>query len=62
MHLVLVNRLGALSLPRNSVVRLTNQPIMTIAVYHGSKATKQQLQPNRSIQILTLQNKQGREK
>ena len=35
VHLVLVNRLGGLSLPRNSVVRLTDCPDMTIAVYRG---------------------------
>ena len=35
MHLVLVNPLGGLSLPRNSVVRVTDRPDMTIAVYHG---------------------------
>ena len=30
MHEVLVNRLGGLSLPRKSVVRLTDRPDMTI--------------------------------
>ena len=30
MHEVLVNRLGCLSLPRKSVVRLTDRPDMTI--------------------------------
>ena len=29
-----------LSLPRNSVVKLTDCPTMTIAVYHGHKANK----------------------
>ena len=43
MHEVLVNRLGGLSLPRKSVVRLTDRPDMTIDVYRGSKTTKQQL-------------------
>ena len=33
MHLVLVNGLGGLSLPRNSVVRVTDYPEMTIALY-----------------------------
>ena len=33
-HLVLVNCLGAISLSRNSAVRLTDRPDMTIAVYH----------------------------
>ena len=43
VHLVLVNRLGGLSLPRNSVVRLTDRPDMTTAVYHGRKATNQSI-------------------
>ena len=30
MHEVLVNRLGGLSLPRKSVVRLTDRPDMTL--------------------------------
>ena len=42
MHKVLVNRLGGLSLPRKSVVRLTNRPSMTLDVYRGRKTTKQQ--------------------
>ena len=42
MHEVLVNRLGGQSLPRKSVVRLTDRPDMTLDVYHGSKTTKQQ--------------------
>ena len=37
MHEVLVNRLGGLSLPRKSVVRLTDRPDMTLDVYHGHK-------------------------
>ena len=44
MHEVLVNRLGGLSLPRKSVVRLTDHPDMTLDVYRGRKTTKQQLQ------------------
>ena len=43
VHLVLVNRLRGLSLPRKCVVRLTDRPDMTSAVYRGRKATKQQL-------------------
>ena len=35
MHEVLVNRLGGLSLPRKSVVRLTDRPDMTLDVYRG---------------------------
>ena len=39
MHEVLVNRLGGLSLPRKSVVRLTDRPGMTLDVYRGRKTT-----------------------
>ena len=42
MHEVLVNHLGGLSLPRKSVVRLTDRPDMTIDVYRGPKTTIQQ--------------------
>ena len=42
VHEVLVNRLGGLSLPRKSVVRLTDRPDMTLDVYHGRKTTLQQ--------------------
>ena len=41
MHKVLVNRLGGLSLPRKSVVRLTDRPDMTLDVYRGRKTTIQ---------------------
>ena len=44
VHEVLVNRLGGLSLPRKSVVRLTDRPDMTIDVYRGRKTTIQQQQ------------------
>ena len=44
MHEVLVNRLGGLSLPRKSVVRLTDRPEMTLDVYRGRKTTMQQQQ------------------
>ena len=44
MHEVLVNRLGGLSLPRKSVVRLTDRPDMTLDVYRGRKTTTQQQQ------------------
>ena len=49
VHEVLVNRLGGLSLPRKSVVRLTDHPDMTLDVYCGRKTTMQQQQ-----QILAL--------
>ena len=42
MHDVQVNRLGGLSLPRKSVVRLTDRPDMTLDVYRGRKTTIQQ--------------------
>ena len=42
MHEVLVNRLGGLSLPRKSVVRLIDRPDMTLDVYRGRKTTMQQ--------------------
>ena len=42
VHEVLVNRLGGLSLPRKSVVRLTDCPDMTLDVYRGRKTTIQQ--------------------
>ena len=51
MHEVLVNRLGGLSLPRKSVVRLTDRPDRTLDVYRGRKTTIQQL---RSERILSL--------
>ena len=42
VHEVLVNPLGGLSLPRKSVVRLTDRPDMTLDVYRGRKTTIQQ--------------------
>ena len=41
MHEVLLNRLKGLSLPRKSVVRLTDRPDMTLDVYRGRKTTMQ---------------------
>ena len=35
---------AGLSLPRKSVVRLTDRPDMTLDVYHGRKTTMQQQQ------------------
>ena len=40
MHEVLVNQLGSLSLPRKSVIRLTDRPDMTIDVYRRRKTTQ----------------------
>ena len=39
VHEVQVNCLGGISLPMNSVVRLTDRPDMILAVYHGRKTT-----------------------
>ena len=58
MHKVLVNRLGGLSLPRKSVVRLADRPYMTLDVYRGRKTTIQQqsmiffLVQNRLLELL----------
>ena len=41
VHEVLVNRLGGLSLPRKSVIRLTDRPDMTLDVYRGRKTITQ---------------------
>ena len=49
MHEVLVNRLGGLSLPRKSVVRLTDRPAMTLDVYRGRKTTMQQMQQHNTL-------------
>ena len=51
MHEVLVNRLGGLSLPRKSVVRLTDRPDMTLDVYRGRKTTMQQQQQQWSQEV-----------
>ena len=56
MHEVLVNRLGGLSLPRKSLVRLTDRPDMTLDVYRGRKTTIQQQQ-----QLLYRERKRERE-
>ena len=48
VHEVLVNRLGGLSLPRKSVVRLTDRPDMTLNVYRGRKTT---IQPTKQISL-----------
>ena len=50
MHEVLVNRLGGLSLPRKSVVRLYDRPDMTLDVYRGRITTTIQV----SIKIYIL--------
>ena len=54
MHEVLVNRLGGLSLPRKSVVRLTDCPDMTLDVYHGRKTIMQQQQQPKFLVFVCL--------
>ena len=56
MHEVLVNRLGGLSLPRKSVVRLTDRPDMTLDVYRGRKTTIQHDLSPRELKLEFDQN------
>ena len=55
MHEVLVNRLGGLSLPRKSVVRLTDRPDMALDVYRGRKTTMQQQCNNTPLRHKTVE-------
>ena len=55
MHEVLVNRLGGLSLPWKSVVRLTDRPDMTIDVYRGRKTTMKQTNKMKRISRSVLE-------
>ena len=57
MHEVLVNRIGGLSLPRKSVVRLTDRPDMTLDVYRGRKTIKQKKKKGRFRKDLESQGK-----
>ena len=54
MQEVLVNRLGGLSLPRESAVRLTDRPDMTLDVYRGRKTTTQQPFPVNRREFINL--------
>ena len=54
VHEVLVNRLGGLSLPRKSVVRLTDRPDMTLDVYRGRKTTMQQQQQQNQFVVIVV--------
>ena len=54
VHEVLANRLGGLSLPRKSVVRLTDRPDMITDVYCGRKTTLQQRQWRRHLVLCEL--------
>ena len=55
MHEVLVNRLGGLSLPRKSVVRLTDRPDMTLDVdvkqqHNNNNKVRLEISPQSSVQ------------
>ena len=54
MHEVLINLLGGLSLPRESVVRVTDRPDMTLDVYLGRKTTMQQQQQLQRLLLKVL--------
>ena len=49
MYEALVNRLGGLSLPRKSLVRLTDHTDMTLDVNRGRKTTTQQQQQQNAL-------------
>ena len=49
MHEVLVNGLGGLSLPRKTVVRLTDHPDMTVDVYRGRKKNATTTKPKAAL-------------
>ena len=53
-HEVLFNRLGDLSLPRKSVVRLTDHPDMTLDVYRGRKTTTTTVLFCRSVECIRI--------
>ena len=55
MHEVQVNRLGGLSLPRKSVVRLTDRPDMTLDVYRGRETTMQHVPAGPRVPMLELE-------
>ena len=56
MHEVLVNRLGGLSLPRKSVVRLTDRPDMTLDAVDVKQQynTINRIGPKRSDSVIKL--------
>ena len=56
MQEVLDNLLGGVSLPKKSVVRLTDRPDMTLDVYRGRKTTIQQQQQPSVIPSSTISN------
>ena len=54
MHEVLVNRLGVLSLPRKSVVRLTYRPDMTLMFTVDVKQQQQQQSFAKPLYVVQL--------
>ena len=56
VHEVLVNRLGGLSLPWKSVVKLANRPDMIIDVYCGRKTTTTQQQQQQHHPVLEIKS------
>ena len=61
VYLVLFNRLGGLSMPRDSVVRLdtTDPPDMTIVVYRGLKPIKRWMTCDFTSLLTMFQSYQG---
>ena len=59
MHLVLINHLGGLNLPRNSMVRLAYNSNLTINVYFdiSSKTTNASLKGHNKMFLLRLEKK-----
>ena len=55
MHEVLFNRLGGLSLPMKSVVRLTDRPDMTLDVYRGRKTITHNTTHSLPVRIYNLE-------
>ena len=56
VHEVLINRLGGLTLPRKSVVSLTDRPDMTLDVYRGRH------QHNNNLNLIEKQGCHGQGK
>ena len=59
VHEVLVNHLGGLSLSRKSVVRLTDGPNMTLAVYCGRKTLTQHNLQTKPLRCDLTDNSEG---
>ena len=59
VHEVLVNCLGGLILPRESVVQLTDCPNMTIDVYRGQKTTTQLFSSVLNLRLLAMGSREA---